>query len=200
FAQSEDYALFIKALLDIQQASLALLESSAQDWLAHAKTVQAEFDQWLWSDTASGYYNTASNASESLLIRERSYQDSATPAANGVAIINLIRLSLLTENLTYLDRAELALKAFSIVMEQATRACPTLFQSLAWYRSHTLVQTSVKYAAKLSRDYRPTVVISIKEDLPDKAIGFVCQGLNCQEPANTYDQLTEQINSSQKRL
>ncbi|MEM8610483.1 MAG: thioredoxin domain-containing protein, partial [Cyanobacteria bacterium P01_H01_bin.105] len=47
FAQSEDYALFIKALLDIQQASLALLESSAQDWLAHAKTVQAEFDQWL---------------------------------------------------------------------------------------------------------------------------------------------------------
>ena len=55
-AQSEDYALFIKALIDIQQASLAVSGSTAENWLAHAKTIQAEFDQWLWSDAASGYY------------------------------------------------------------------------------------------------------------------------------------------------
>ncbi|MBE9065335.1 thioredoxin domain-containing protein [Leptolyngbya cf. ectocarpi LEGE 11479] len=200
-AQSEDYALFIKALLDIQQASLAFVDSAdtSIDWLTQATKIQAEFDQWLWSDAASGYYNTASDASDSLLIRERSYQDSATPAANGVAIANLLRLVLLTENLAYLDRAEHALKSFSVVMEQATRACPTLLQSLDWYRHHTLVQTSAAHVASLLPQYLPTGVISARADLPDQIVGLVCQGVTCQEPAATYDQLIEQLGASQQR-
>ncbi|ESA37513.1 thioredoxin domain-containing protein [Leptolyngbya sp. Heron Island J] len=198
-AQSEDYALFIKALLDIQQASLAFAERAAADWLAHAKNIQSEFDQWLWSDAASGYYNTASDASESLLVRERSYQDNATPAANGVAINNLIRLFLLTKELTYLDRTEKTLQSFSVVMDQATRACPTLFQSLDWYRHQTLVRTTAQNIVKLSRQYLPTVVLSVDSDLPDDAEGLVCQGLTCKETATTYDQILEQIETSQRR-
>lgn len=201
FAQSEDYALFIKALLDIQQASLAFVNQAdtSTDWLTQATKIQAEFDQWLWSDAANGYHNTASDTSDSLLIRERSYQDSATPAANGVAITNLLRLALLTENLTYLDRSEHALKSFSVVMEQATRACPTLFQSLDWYRHHTLLQASAAHVANLLPQYLPTCVISAKVDLPDHTVGLVCQGLTCQEPAATHDQLIEQLGASQQR-
>ena len=100
-----------------------------------------EFDQSLWSDAAGRHYNTATDASDSLLVRERSYQDNATPAENGVVIANLMLLSLLIQELNYLDCAEEALKAFSVVMEQATRACPTLFQSLGWYCHQTLVST-----------------------------------------------------------
>ncbi len=198
-AQSEDYALFIKALLDIQQASLAFEDSPSEDWLTHAKNVQTEFDQWLWSDAASGYYNTASDASESLLIRERSYQDNATPAANGVAITNLIRLFLLTKGLNYLDRAEKTLQSFGVVMDQATRACPTLFQALDWYRHQTLVRTSSEHTIKLSRQYLPTVVLSIESHLPEDAVGLVCQGLTCKETATTYDQMLKQIATSQQR-
>ena len=201
FAQSEDYALFIKVLLDLQQASLALPETqTGVDWLTHAKTVQAEFDRWLWSEAANGYYNTASDASDSLLVRERSYQDSATPAANGVAIANLIRLSLLAQDLSYFDRAEDALKAFSVVMDQATRACPTLFQALDWYRHQTLVKTTPEYVAQLSWQYAPTTVFAIDTHLPDGVIGLVCQGLTCKDPANSYEQMTQQITASQQRL
>ena len=198
-AQSEDYALFIKALLDIQQASLAFEDSSLEDWLTHANNIQAEFDQWLWSDAASGYYNTASDASESLLIRERSYQDNATPAANGVAIANLMRLSLLLKDLSYLDHAEAALKAFSIVMDQATRACPSLFQALDWYRHQTLVRTTTKNVVELSRYYLPTTVLAIDTQLPEGVVGLVCQGLTCKDPAVSYEQMTQQMVASQQR-
>lgn len=204
WAQSEDYALYIKALLDIQQASVAFSESGASgsasiDWLTHAVKVQAEFDRGLWSNAASGYCNTASDTSDSLLVRERSYQDSATPAANGVAISNLMRLFLLTEDLTYLERSEKTLKAFSVVMDQAPRACPTLFQSLDWYRHHTLVRTTANHVATLSRRYLPTVVLAVQPDLSDGAVGLVCRGLACREPAMSIEEMMQQIDMSQQR-
>ncbi|MEM9808406.1 MAG: thioredoxin domain-containing protein [Cyanobacteria bacterium P01_D01_bin.56] len=194
-AQSEDYALFIKALLDIQQASLTFADRTAIDWLSSIKSIQAEFDQWLQSDVVGGYYNTASDASDSLLVRERSYQDSATPAANGIAIANLVRLSLLTEDLAYLDQAEKALRSFSVVMDQATRACPTLFQALDWYRNHTLVRTKAELAAELATQYFPTSVFAV-EPMPNGAVGLVCHGLTCQEPATTVQQIVSQIHDS----
>ncbi|MEM9805822.1 MAG: thioredoxin domain-containing protein [Cyanobacteria bacterium P01_D01_bin.56] len=196
-AQAEDYALFIKALLDIQQASLASTTVASVDWLAHAKAVQTEFDQWLWSEASSGYYNTS--CSDDLLVRERSYQDSATPAANGIAISNLIRLFLLDQNLAYFDRAEDALKAFSVVMDKATRACPTLFQALDWYRHQTLVQTSSNYVAVLAQEYSPTTVFSVTSQVTQNAVGLVCQGLICKQPAMNYEQMKQQITASQQR-
>jgi len=51
-----------------------------------------------WSVEIAGYYNTATDAGHDLIVRERSYTDNATPAANGVAIANLVRLALLTED------------------------------------------------------------------------------------------------------
>ena len=65
-AQSEDYALFVKALLDLHQASLMLGNGEAvpqlpnsQFWLEKAVQVQDEFDEFLWSVELGGYYNTA---------------------------------------------------------------------------------------------------------------------------------------------
>jgi len=127
FAQSEDYALLIKAFLDIQQAVLVFPElAEDMDWLQVAVETQAEFDRWFWSEDSGGYFNAPQDHGGELLVRERSYQDNATPSANGVAIANLVHLSLLTENLTYLDRGQAALKAFGQVMEQIPRACPSL--------------------------------------------------------------------------
>jgi uncharacterized protein YyaL (SSP411 family) len=89
-----------------------------------------------------GYYNAATDSSGELLVRERSYADNATPSANGIAIANLVRLALLTEDLQHLDRAEQALQAFSSIMNQSPQACPSLFTALDWYRHCTLVRSS----------------------------------------------------------
>jgi uncharacterized protein YyaL (SSP411 family) len=187
-AQAKDYALFIKALLDLQVAS-----PTATHWLERAIKIQTEFDELLLSVEMGGYYNNAADAGQDLLIRERSYIDNATPAANGVAIANLVRLALLTENLEYLDQAERALQAFSSVMARSPQACPSLFTALDWFYRGTLVRASEEQLNNLISHYFPTVVYLEETDLPSGTLGLVCQGLSCLEPAQSQEQLLAQI-------
>jgi uncharacterized protein YyaL (SSP411 family) len=187
-AQSEDYALLIKTLLDLQ----ACLPTENK-WLVQAQRIQQEFDELLWSVELGGYYNSAPDNASDLLIGERSYMDNAIPAANGVAIANLVRLSLLTENLDYLDKAERTLQAFSSIMQESPQACPSLFTALDWYLNGTLVRAPETTLQQLIPRYLPTTVYRLETDLPQGAIGLVCKGLTCLEPALSMEQLLKQI-------
>lgn len=197
-AQSEDYALFIKALIDLHQASFENPEL-AEFWLENAVKVQGEFDEYLWSVEMGGYFNTAADAGETLLVRERSYMDNATPSANGVAIANLVRLFLLKEDLAYLDRAEAGLKAFASIMEKAPQAGPSLFVALDWYRNNTLVRTNAAEIAELNRQYLPTAILKIDGNLPENAVALVCQGLKCKKPATDEAEMLDQLRESLTR-
>jgi len=200
-AQSEDYALFIKALIDLHQASLTATSPLVKpdDWLEQAKKVQEEFNNLLWSVELGGYFNTAKDTAEELLIRERSYIDNATPAANGVAISNLVRLFLLTENLEFLDQAEQGLTAFSSVMQKSPQACPSLFTALDWYRNNTLVRTSTEQILTLSSQYFPATIFKVDNTLPQNLVGLVCQGLKCNKPAQNSEEMLAQLQASQTR-
>ncbi|MEG4490603.1 thioredoxin domain-containing protein [Microcoleus sp. D3_18_C4] len=206
-AQSEDYALFVKALLDLHQASLTLGNGeeaqqlpNSQFWLEKAVQVQEEFDEFLWSVELGGYYNTAKDASGDLLVRERSYIDNATPAANGIAIASLVRLALLGPNLEYLDRAEQGLQAFSSIVQDAPQACPSLLSAIDWYQHSTLIRTTPDRISGLISQYYPTAVCQIEADLPEGVIGLVCECLTCKEPAKSQERLLEEILQSQTRV
>jgi uncharacterized protein len=190
-AQSEDYALFIKALLDLQTAN-----PSQTQWLKKAITIQQEFDEFFWSMEKGGYFDNASDNSEDLLIRERNYIDNATPSANGIAVSNLVRLALLTGNLEYLNRAEQGLQAFSSVLSQSPKACPSLFLALDWYRFGSLVRTNPEVLKQLSSQYFPTTVYRVDNNLPNNSVGLLCQGLVCLEPAKTMEELLKQMQES----
>ena len=198
-AQSEDYALFIKALLDLHQVTRSIRPTAPEnqtDWLGQAVQVQTEFDEFLWSVEMGGYYNTAKDASRDLLVRERSYVDNATPAANGVAIANLVRFALLTEDLDYLDKAEQTLQAFGSIMQQSPTACPSLFVALDWFRNCTLVRSSAEQIALLETQSLPTAVFALETSLPEGVVGLVCQALSCKEPARSLEQLRSQLQQS----
>ncbi|PSN16552.1 thioredoxin domain-containing protein [filamentous cyanobacterium CCT1] len=201
-AQAEDYALLIKAFLDLHQAELAIAHAPTApapdaiadlpkvDWLSLAVSTQQEFDHRLWSDDQGGYLSTA-NAD--LLVQERPYQDSATPAANGVAVANLVRLALLTDDLAYLDRAERALQAFGTVMQQVPRACPSLFDGLNWFLNGTVVQATAAIIPELITEYWPTTVFAVAHNLPPRAVGMVCRGTKCLAVAKSIDKLRQQL-------
>jgi len=209
-AQSEDYALFTKALLDLHQAVAgnelwAMGNGQEKDngqprshafWLESAVKLQDEFDEFLWS-LEGGYYNT--DASSDLLVRERSYVDNATPAANGIAAANLIRLMLLTEELSYLEKAEQTLRSFGQVMEKTPQSCPSLFSALDWFHNQTLIRSTPDRIAALSAQFLPTAAFKVESDLPAESVGLVCQGLSCKEPARTLEQLWDQVKQSQVR-
>ncbi|MEG4233210.1 thioredoxin domain-containing protein [Microcoleus sp. Pol11C3] len=206
-AQSEDYALFVKALLDLHQASLTLGNGeeakqlpNSQFWLEKSVQVQEEFDEFLWSVELGGYYNTAKDASGDLLVRERSYIDNATPAANGIAIASLVRLALLGQNLEYLDRAQQGLQAFSSIVQDAPQACPSLLSAIDWYQHSTLIRTTTDRISGLISQYYPTAVCQIEADLPEGVVGLVCECLTCKEPAKSQERLLAEILQSQTRV
>ncbi|HBC42441.1 MAG TPA: thioredoxin domain-containing protein [Pseudanabaena sp.] len=196
-AQSEDYAFLIKALLDLHQA----LPESADFYLQQAIAIQAEFDRDFWDALSGGYFNTTSESSQHLLLRERNYQDNATPSSNGVAIANLVRLASITGKLEYLDRAELALKRFGLVIANNSVACPSLLVAFDWFRNHTLVRTNAEQYAYLNQQYLPSVMLRIDQHLPNPdAIAMVCQGFACLEPAITQDICDRQLLRSTTRV
>jgi uncharacterized protein len=193
-AQSEDYAFFIKALLDLH-ASVP----DHKQWLEKAIAIQDEFDEFLWSVELGGYNNTSRDSRQDLIVRERSYADNATPSANGVAIANLVRLALLSDNLDYLDLAEQGLNAFKSVMHRAPQGCPSLFTALDWYRNSTLIRSTKEQINSLIPKYLPTAVFAVVSDLPEGSVGLVCQGLKCLAPAESVEQLWQQMQQSQTR-
>ena len=193
-AQSEDYALFIKALLDLQACF-----PEQKSWLVTAIALQEKFQEFLWSVELGRYYNTSSHASQDLIVRERSYADNATPSANGVAIANLVRLALLTDNLHYLDLAEEGLQAFNSVMGNNPQACPSLFTALDWYRNSTLIRTTLDHIIPLLSQYLPVTEFVVVSDLPPGSIGLVCQGFQCLAPAESGDEFWDQVRRSQTR-
>ncbi|WP_353735116.1 hypothetical protein [Okeania sp. SIO2C2] len=144
-------------------------------------------------------YTSAHCYSGELILRERSYIDNATPEANGIAVANLVRLSLLTEELYYLDRAESALTAFSSIMKQSPQTCPSLFIALDWYRNQTLVRNSEAEISSLITDYFPTTIYKVEADLPKNSAGLVCQGLICKKPSLNKQELLEHLEQSQNR-
>ncbi|MHC5596850.1 MAG: thioredoxin domain-containing protein, partial [Nostoc sp.] len=193
-AQSEDYAFFIKALLDLQASN-----PEQEQWLENAIAIQDEFNEFLWSVELGGYNNTSSGSSQDLIVKERSYADNATPSANGIAIANLVRLALLTDNLDYLDLAELGLKAFKSVMHRSPQACPSLFTALDWYRNSTLIRSTTEQINTLIPKHLPAAVFAITSDLPEGSVGLVCQGLKCLAPAESVEHLLQQVEKSQVR-
>lgn len=191
YAQSEDYAFFIKALLDLHQT-----QPIDTLWLDYAIQIQQEFDHYLWSQETGGYLNASPEILGELIITERSYFDNATPSPNGIAIQNLIRLFLLTNNSLYLDKAEQTLSSFGYILEKSPRSCPSLFIALDWYkRSFSITVKNKSLFQKLTSQYHPTAIFTLSDNIPPSALALVCQGLHCLSPAESEEQLYQQLNN-----
>lgn len=188
-AKAEDYALFIKALLDLHRVTQDAV------WLQGAVALQTRMDQRLADREAGGYFNAAD--STDLLVREKDYQDNATPSANGVAVTNLVRLFLLTDEPTYLEGAERVLRQFGQLIERLPRACPSLLAGQDWLSNQTLVRTDRKRIARLVQGYWPATEFRVETVAP--AIALICQGLQCLEPATSDALVEEQLRSSLSR-
>ena len=193
-AQSEDYAFLIKALLDLHQS-----EPQNPLWLTSALKTQAEFDRLFGGNPASGYCNTGEDEPEKLLIQEFSYQDNATPSANGIALANLARLGQLTANPELLERAEQGLRAFTSLREQFPAACPSLFAALDHLQFGYCLKSSVSFLQTLQTGYWPlgNNLIATEADLPLHTVGLICQGVSCGEPAPSEGQLLAQLQKLQ---
>jgi uncharacterized protein YyaL (SSP411 family) len=110
-AYLDDYAFVAAALVDLYEATFARV------YLDRAVELTETLLSHFWDEKEGGFYFT-SNDHEALISRSKSAFDGAIPSGNSVAVFALLRLSFLTENSRYLEKAEKTLRLFYDAMEQ----------------------------------------------------------------------------------
>jgi uncharacterized protein YyaL (SSP411 family) len=112
-AMLDDYANMARAALVLHEAT------GRAEYLAQAEAWARTLDARFWDEENGGYFFTADDA-EALIVRSRQATDNAVPAGNGTMVEVLARLSLLTGDDRWRERAEQLVSAFaSSVANQA---------------------------------------------------------------------------------
>ena len=118
-ATADDYA-------NMADAALALFEATGEaDYLSRAEAWVEVMQQHYWDAEAGGYFLTADDT-EALIVRTKTANDNAVPAANGSMVGVLARLFYLTGRSDYRDRADRVLAGFSGDIERTFFALSTM--------------------------------------------------------------------------
>lgn len=105
-AHADDYAFFIWGLLELYETDFNV------ERLKSALKLNADFEKNFWDEKNGGFFFAATDA-EQLLTRQKEIYDGAIPSANSVAMLNLLRLSRITANSSFDDKAVKLSKAFA---------------------------------------------------------------------------------------
>ncbi|NWF63264.1 MAG: thioredoxin domain-containing protein [Chloroflexi bacterium] len=204
----EDYAALILGLIELYQTDFN------PRWFDTAKQLTDEMIE-KFSDPDGGFFDTPSDG-EQLLFRPKDIQDNAAPSGNAMACEALIKLAAFTDQGTYRDLAEKALK----LATKFTLRYPLGFGrwlAAAQLASGTMKQVAVVGEAEdpnfqqllkvVRSEYFPGIVTAASSPFPEqgpallynrpqiegKAAAYVCEGFICQTPATDPDSLMEQL-------
>jgi hypothetical protein len=116
-AFADDYAFVILALIELYESTFD------PRYLAEAVAKEEVFEAHFFDGENGGFFGVADDA-EHLFGRKKECYDGAVPSANSVAMENLFRLSRLTGNPAYEDRADQLARAFlDRVRDQPSAYC-----------------------------------------------------------------------------
>jgi uncharacterized protein YyaL (SSP411 family) len=199
------YAVDHAALVD---AFTRLAEASGESrWIDHALLTASALIELFWDDERGGLY-TGGHDAERLIARPKDLQDNATPAANSIAAVALLRLWALT------GRDELRLRAEGILalVGEMLAEHPTAFSHLVG-ALELLVDGPTEIAvvgdrpdlvAEVQRRHLPTAVLAWGEPYASplwegRAAGhaYVCRGYACELPATDVGTLARQLDHIQ---
>jgi uncharacterized protein YyaL (SSP411 family) len=198
----DDYAFLVWALLEIYEASFegAYLQAAVE----LTNTMVTRF----WDDADGGFYSTMKN-SESPVPRRKEAYDGALPSGNSVALLNLLRLSLLTGNTKYRELASRVLRVFSEEVKRSSTAHTFMLVGVDFAVGPTynviLVGDSQEDSMQhmlgaLKGCYLPNMVVSMRppgkvdlgyEKIEGKATVYVCRDQTCMPPTNEPEKMLE---------
>jgi uncharacterized protein YyaL (SSP411 family) len=102
-AYAADHGALIDAFVRLGEAT------GEARWIAEARSTADALIELFWDDERGGVFTTGSDA-EQLVARTKDLMDNATPSANSLAAVGLLRLSALTGDDGYRDRADAILR------------------------------------------------------------------------------------------
>jgi uncharacterized protein len=121
----EDYAFFVWGLLELYEATWEL------DFLEAAVRLHRDMVDLFWDEEQGGFYFTARDG-EALITREKEIYDGAEPSGNSVALLNLLRLSRITGETVWEEKAESLIRAFAATVQGFPMGYTHFLNGLDW--------------------------------------------------------------------
>ncbi len=121
----DDYAFTIWALLELYETTFKV------EYLKKAIQYNDKMIEHFWDKNKGGFFFTPDDGEE-LIVRKKEIYDGAIPSGNSVAMLNMIRISRITMDLSLEEKAVQMNKLFSTIIEQSLLSF-TLFLSALEY-------------------------------------------------------------------
>ena len=211
-----DYAFLAWGLLELYEWDFDVR------WLAAAHSLTNMLIEDFWDRKLGGFYLTSAQEN-SFLPRIKEINDSTLPSSNSLAMHNLIRLSRLTGDHVFAEKAAKISSVFSSKVHDFAAAYPVLLSSLdfALAPSREVVIVGNPGAADtgnmvraLRQKYYPNTVVLFKpanEESPsiikhagfvefmgavnNQATAYVCTNFNCNFPTTDPVKMLENLNA-----
>ena len=203
---SEDYAIFIQALIDLYEATFEL------GWLKEAVELNERMIHQFSDEKNGGFFFTGKE-NEFLIARSKNPYDNVIPSANSIAVFNLIRLGYLTGEESLKQRAEQILQLFYNFLDQHPSGFTQMLSGLSFFlnpeeigiigsKNDLKTKSMVK---EIYLTYLPNKILSLRDPqepmegnwfpfLMEKGIQevpttFACKGFTCLPPVRNKEEL-----------
>ena len=219
-ANVDDYAFLIWGLLELYETVFDV------DYLQTALDLNSEMIKYFWDKQDGGFYFTAEDAEE-LIVRQKEIYDGAIPSGNSVAVSNLFRLSRITANTDFEDKANKIMLAFSKDVESAPSGYTQLMVALGFGigPSYEIVivgdpeaDDTKEMLSSLGKHFIPYKVVLLKHDdqetaditriaeyteyhssFDGKATAYVCLDFACKMPVTNTEEMLKLLNVSSSK-
>ena len=207
----DDYAFFIQALLDLYETSFSI------DNLDNAKYLLDLAIHDFWDEDAGGFF-FSSKENKELIANQKEIYDGAIPSGNSIMILNLLRMSKITANADYEEKAAMINRAFSSIISRS----PSAFsQALSGYDfafgpSLEIVISSNEYdyyanmmVKEIRKSYLPAKIVLLKtasnnlqkiapyvsgqNPINGMATVYLCRNFSCDYPVTDYKKIGEAL-------
>ena len=198
----DDYAFLVFGLTEIYEACFN--ERYLQAALELTDAMVARF----WDENEGGFFFTTKTTVDAVAKRKEIY-DGALPSGNSMALLNLLRLSQLSNNVQYGEMANKMSKTFSAEVRESPSAHTFLLVALEFEVGPTFnvtlvgelnEQSTAELLKALRGTYLPNMVVSLKppsklglgfEQIEGKATAYVCREQICLSPTNDAKKMLE---------
>lgn len=211
-AFAEDYAYFVRGLLDLYEAGFDV------QYLAWAEVLNDSLLQNFWDEQSGGLFS--SSPDPNVLLRFKEDYDGAEPSPNSIAADNCVRLWHLLDREDLREKAHLIFEAFAGRLRDIAPAMPLMLASRMNFDSSPLhVVIAGDKASDDTRQLLNTVhevfspyqnVILLNDEsreyfvsrlpfvaemkmMDGKATAYVCRDFACRQPVTTSEELREQL-------
>jgi uncharacterized protein YyaL (SSP411 family) len=196
-AYATDYAALVDGFTRLGEAT------GRARWIDEARGTADGMLALFWDPDGGGLFTTGHDA-EQLVARQKDFMDNATPSANSLAALGLLRLGALTGIDRYREHATAILTLFGPLVESSPEAFGHLLAALdVAHRDLTevvVVGDRPDLVEVVTGRYRPETVLAWGEpyDSPlwegrDPGRAYVCEHFACRQPVDTPVALAGQL-------